>query len=256
MDGNLLENKEGPRECLGTESSVHIDLRALDATNLTGTHTFEVRVRDFARNDAVERWTVDFASTPPATEIGHEDPYGDDEEPVVDEPPGAEVRQIGVSTHELEGDATTAAPSQARAAQTSPPARCGRDVTSQHPQDTFRIKFNGQGTSNGHRYYSYHLHYQVRQRWAPLVQRTRLAATRILPNGTFHGQLYDDSDSRKPRGDGWMPWYAHFKAIKVKPGSEITFWGRWTFKTPVEIGGGVKQIGSHYDGRCIAWLNT
>jgi hypothetical protein len=164
MDGNLLENKEGPRECLGTEFSVHMDLRALDATNLTGTHTFEVRVRDFARNDAVERWTVDFASTPPATEIGHEDPYGDDEEPVVDEPPGAEVRQIGVSTHELEGDATTAAPSQARAAQTSPPARCGRDVTSQHPQDTFRIKFNGQGTSNGHRYYSYHLHYQVRQR--------------------------------------------------------------------------------------------
>lgn len=50
------------------------------------------------------------------------------------------------------------------------------------------------------------------------------------------------------------PYYAHFLRLKVKPGSLITYWGRWQFKVPVPVGPNARQIGGHHWGECIARL--
>jgi hypothetical protein len=44
--------------------------------------------------------------------------------------------------------------------------------------------------------------------------------------------------------------------VEVKPGSLIMYWGRWQHKVPVTVGPGAVQIGGHYYGSCIAWLNS
>ncbi|MFL5842443.1 MAG: hypothetical protein ACJ77Z_18515 [Thermoleophilaceae bacterium] len=42
----------------------------------------------------------------------------------------------------------------------------------------------------------------------------------------------------------WKPYYAPFLRLKVKPGSLITFWGRWEFTAPIQVPEG-KMIGAH-----------
>jgi hypothetical protein len=146
----------------------------------------------------------------------------------------------------------------ARAAATIPaPTHCGRSTYDGHPQDTFRIKFSLRGeTKDGDPYYQFHLHYQVRYPFRENVAWTWLAATRTLPDNRFDPSPYDDSRTRALRDPiHQKPYYAHFLRLKVKPGSLITFWGRWHYKAPVPVGPGAAQIGGQYYGSCIAWLN-
>lgn len=143
------------------------------------------------------------------------------------------------------------------AASTAAP-RCGRNsYDGDGPQDTFRIKFGQRGeTDDGDPYYQFHLHYQVRLPFRDDVAWTWLAATRTLPDGRFDPSPYDDSRTRFLRDPvHWKPYYAHFLRLKVKPGSLITYWGRWQYKAPVPVPGGL-QTGGTYWGSCVAWLNS
>lgn len=163
---------------------------------------------------------------------------------------GARAAVVGVSV-------TPPERVQARTAANVPkPSACGRNKYDQNPFDTFRIKFGRAGeTSAGDRYYQYHLHYQVRLAWRADVAWTWLAAQRFQPNGTFDPSPYDDSRTRLVRDPiHWKPYYAHFLRLKVKPGSLLTFWGRWEFTAPLPVPEG-RMIGAHMYGACYARLN-
>jgi hypothetical protein len=169
---------------------------------------------------------------------------------VVPDASGAHASSAGV---------TVTPPSGVRArlaATGATPGACGRDKYNQTPFDTFRVKFGRVGeTDDGDRYFQYHLHYQVRLAWRADVAWTWLAAQRFFPNGNFDPSPYDDSRDRLVRDPvHWKPYYAHFLRLKVKPGSLITFWGRWQFTTPIEVAEGT-MIGAHQFGACFARLN-
>lgn len=152
-------------------------------------------------------------------------------------------------------------PSRVRATVASaplpPPTACGRDKYQINPNDTFRVKFGRRDvTRAGDPYYQYHIHYQVRLAWRADVAWTWLAAQRTLPNGRFDPSPYDDSRTRATRDPIYQkPYYAHFLRQKVKPGSLITYWGRWQFTAPVPLPGNRQWIGNHYFGWCYARLN-
>lgn len=180
-----------------------------------------------------------------------------------DFPPGVAPEAAGASAHTASFGVAVTEPSEdarATAAASVPaPVRCGRNAyDGDGPQDTFRLKFTRRGeTDDGDAFYQFHIHYQVRLPFRDNVEWTWLAATRTLPDGRFDASPYDDSRTRLLRDPvHWKPYYAHFLRLKVKPGSLITYWGRWHYKTPVPVGPRTVQVGGHYYGSCIAWLNS
>jgi hypothetical protein len=173
-----------------------------------------------------------------------------------DFPPGvvpegaAQPSSFGVRVTESRSGAQLAA---------APTPRCERETyDGDGPQDTFRIKVGRRGeTTDGDPYCQFHIHYQVRIPFRDNVDWTWLAATRSFPDGVFDHSPYDDSRTRLVRDPKhWKPYYAHLRRLSVKPGSLITYWGRWHFKVPVPLPGRGSQIGGHYYGECIAWLNS
>jgi YD repeat-containing protein len=130
---------------------------------------------------------------------------------------------------------------------------CGRDSTDREIYNTYRVKFQRAGrTERGDRYYQYHVHFQLRRAYQPFALRTMLTTNRILPNGNA-SVAFDDSDTRKLRGDRWKPWYAHFIRLKVMPGTFIN--SQAQSKTdPIPLGNNAVLTGVRYTSICEARL--
>jgi hypothetical protein len=70
---------------------------------------------------------------------------------------------------------------------------------------------------------------------APVHAGTWSRTSAIRPSGASDSP-FDDSDTRRSRGERWRPYYAHFIRLKVKPGSEMSFEGHVDFNPPHQIG--------------------
>jgi hypothetical protein len=118
---------------------------------------------------------------------------------------------------------------------------CGREIREATSIfNTYRVKFRRKGTDeHGDAYYQYHVHFQITSAFRPYTTdyfaRTHMRAYRIKPDGSFSNDLFDDSDTRRQRGPLWKPYYAHFKAMRVKPGSKLSVYAHTTFDPKPEI---------------------
>ncbi len=211
---------------------------------LAASHSGESIVVDLQAIDAVGNAGAIITQT--VTALAQED--GDD---VAEDDTSGIADILGTSADDIGPPAF--GPSLAPPPDSAPIKHCGANTYDPKPDATFRIKFNGHGsTSGGFPYYQFHIHYQVRTLLRANVRRTTLRVTRVLPNGTIDS-AYDDSDTRSSRLDP-KPYYAHFLRLRVQPGSQISYFARYTFKEPVPSPAG-NITGVHYSGTCTAYLS-
>lgn len=173
---------------------------------------------------------------------------------------GVEVPELGLADAEIDP-----APAPSGTALQEPP-NCGRNVKRvddpppglRGPLFTFRIKFGRAGEEHRpgmpvFRYYQYHVHWQIKQPYASNTTRSTLSVNRTLPSGRPDTAL-DDSDTRRVRGAKWMPWYAHFLRLRVRPGTLMHYAARsvWTF--PYRLPDNSIYRAHRFTGSCRAVL--
>ena len=207
-----------------------VEVEAVDAVgNISVVAAAQVRVADLPDGDDSD--DADAGVTPPEDAGGVGEPeYGEESLSLMAEDPFIELNPGFV------------------------PRSCGRDRRSYGALTMMRTKLVRTGVDdNGNAYRAYHIHYQLRRPVAQYAKRTTLRINYVRPNGVPYVGDYNDSDNRALRGDRWMPWYAHFKATKVQPGSLIKY--RAITRTQrILVAPETYWTGETYTGGCYAVL--